>query len=297
MNSFRTHMKRGFPGNHVSLFIACSVVALLSFAVLFLPVVAHGQSFDNRPAACRPNYGVFVEGEQLVFEVSYLGIGLGTISSRTVSVDSSAGGLLVRTEAHIRTSKGVPFVTLNTHFQSRIGSALQSTAFRNREYLRDDTVYKHITYYYPDGRDEVIIGETVTDKPGWSRIDTLDLEGKHWQDGLSLLYYARAHAHARCRKEVPVLMYRSKAVTTINFGVGREEQEIDALDDDVRTVKLDGETGFTGIFGLTGGFEGWFSDDRAAVPITAKMHVLIGSVWIELVKWTRPGWSPPIVKD
>jgi len=257
----------------------------------------HGQPHAGSRTGCVPNYGVFVQGERLVYEVSYLGIGLGTISSRTVSVDSTDRGLLVRTEAYIRTFKGVPFVTLNTHFQSRIGPGLQSAAFRNREYLRNDTVYKYITYFYPEHADEVIIGETVTDKPGWSRIDTLDLEGKHWQDGLSLLYYARAYAHARCRKEVPVLMYRSKAVTTINFGVEREEQEIDALDDDLRTVKLDGETGFTGIFGLTGGFEGWFSDDRAAVPVTAKMHVLIGSVWIELVKWDRPGWSPPVVKD
>ena len=290
-------MKRGFPGNHVSLFTALSFFALIAFATIADVDRVCAQSRGGNRADCKPNNGVFVEGERLVYEVSYLGIGLGTISSRTVSVNRSDHGLLVRTEAYIRTFKGVPFVTLNTHFQSRIGPGLQSTAFRNREYLRDDTVYKYITYYYPDDTDEVIIGETVTDKPGWSRIDTLDLEGKQWQDGLSLLYYARAFAHARCRKEVPVLMYRSKAVTTINFGVKREEQEIDAVDDDLRTVKLDGETGFTGIFGLTGGFEGWFSDDGAAVPITAKMHVLIGSVWIELVKWERPGWSPPIVKD
>jgi len=272
-------------------------LAVVVIAAIIAPEPLSGQSHSGKRTDCRPNYGVFVEGERLLFEVSYLGIGLGTISSRIVSVDSTARGLAVRTEAHIRTFKGVPFVTLNTHFKSRIGPALQSTAFRNTEYLRDDTVYKHITYFYPDGSDAVVIGETVTDKPGWSRVDTLDLEGKHWQDGLSLLFYARAYVHAHCRKEVPVLMYRSKAVTTINFGIEREEQDIDAIDDDVRTVKLDGETGFTGIFGLTGGFEGWFSDDRAAVPIAAKMHVLIGSVRIELVKWKRPGWSPPIVKD
>jgi hypothetical protein len=88
-------------------------------------------------------------------------------------------------------------------------------------------------------------------------------------------------------------MYRSKATTSIRFGVERDEVDIDAVKHDIRVMKLEGETGFTGIFGLTGGFEGWFSDDEASVPIVAKMHVLIGSVRIELIKWKRAGWKPP----
>lgn len=292
------HMKRGFFWNHVSLF---TILALLGAGLLCVaqPRHAAGQSRNQHHSEnrCAPNLGIFVPGELLVYEVSYLGIDLGSIRSRIVSVDTSGGDLRVRTQALIRTYHGVPFVTLNTLYQSRIGSALQSTAFRNKEYLRDDTVFKFIEYVFPENKNVVIIGETVTDRPGWNRIDTLPLEGKHWQDGLSLFYYARAYAHTTCHKKVPVLMYRTKAETTINFGIEREAQDIDALDNPVRTVKLDGETGFTGIFGLTGGFEGWFSDDRAAVPIAAKMHVIIGSVWIELIEWQRPGWSPPLVKD
>ena len=51
------------------------------------------------------------------------------------------------------------------------------------------------------------------------------------------------------------------------------------------------------IFGLTGVFEGWFSDDAASVPISAKMHVLIGSVRIELLRWKRSNWTPPLADD
>jgi hypothetical protein len=58
-------------------------------------------------------------------------------------------------------------------------------------------------------------------------------------------------------------------------------------------VGFDGRADFVGIFGLTGGFEGWFSNDEARVPIMAKMKVLIGSVTIELMRWNRPGWTPP----
>jgi proteasome assembly chaperone (PAC2) family protein len=45
--------------------------------------------------------------------------------------------------------------------------------------------------------------------------------------------------------------------------------------------------------GLTGEFEGWISDDSAAIPILAEVKIALGSIWIELESWTRPGWSPP----
>jgi len=48
-----------------------------------------------------------------------------------------------------------------------------------------------------------------------------------------------------------------------------------------------------GNYGLSGKFEGWFSDDDAHIPIKAKMNVYVGSVVIELVKWKRGSWNPP----
>ena len=69
--------------------------------------------------------------------------------------------------------------------------------------------------------------------------------------------------------------------------------DIDAVDYDIACVRLDGETEFRGIFGLTGYFEGWFSDDESAVPIVAKMQVIIGSIKLELKQWKKKGWMPP----
>jgi hypothetical protein len=287
-------LKRGFTRSHVSCFLTIAL-----FSSLLVPDLGAQQGGAVTPGAKKnsPNLAVFQKGEELVYEVSYMSIALGTISCRVLSVDTSQSAFRISLEGLVRTYAGVPFVTLNTHFRSVLGSSLQSTAFRNKEYIRDDTVYKTIEYIYPQRKDVVHISETLNDRPGWIRSDTLDLEGKKWQDGLSLLFYARAFAHTRQSKQVPVLMYRDKATTVINFGIKREEEDIDALDDPVRTVKLEGETGFTGLFGLTGGFEGWFSDDAAAVPIHAKMHVLIGSVHIELLRWKRSSWKPPVVKD
>jgi len=58
-------------------------------------------------------------------------------------------------------------------------------------------------------------------------------------------------------------------------------------------LNFDGNAEFTGIFGLNGPFEGWFSNDPAQIPIKAKMKVILGSINIELKKWQRTGWNPP----
>lgn len=276
--------------------LSSALLFALLFALLLALLPAAQASAQRGCPVSGANLRMFQEGETLEYEVSYLGIGLGTIRTRVTSVDLG-DGKRIAAECLIRTYKGVPFVTLNTLFQTVIGDSLQSASFRNREYLVDEKVFKNILYTFPKDRDRVYISEEVERHPEWTKADTLDLEGKRWQDGLSLFFYARAFSHSSRRCEVPVLMYVDKAITQIRFGVEREEEDIDAVDYDIRCRKLEGETGFTGIFGLTGGFEGWFSDDEAAVPILAKMHVIIGSITIELVKWKRRGWQPPRAED
>lgn len=291
-------MKRGFPRNHVSCFTP--LLATLLLLAVGGPNMAGGLYAQSSGAPCAPSTAgrdVFQAGEELTYEVSYLGIALGSIRTRVTSIDSSKGSQRIATECLIRTYRGIPFVTLNTLFQSVVGDSLNTVFFRNKEFLADHSVFKYIEYTFPKNRNQVYISEVVDRHPEWTKSDTLDLEGKRWQDGLSLFFFARAFSHSRQQCNVPVLMYDEKAITKIRFGVEVEEEDIDAVDYDIRCRKLEGETGFTGIFGLTGGFEGWFSDDAAAVPIRAKMHVYVGSVKIELIKWKRQGWKPPRAKD
>ena len=240
----------------------------------------------------QPAMSVFQEGEELTYEVGYMLLKLGTIVSRVTAIDTVKGKIHYHTECLARSYKGVPLVSLWTKFQSSVDERFGSVSFSTKERMKD-TLHKYINYTYPRNRDVVFVSERIGNKPVPVNYDTLSLDGKRWQDGLSLLFYARAFATQRFTDRVPVLIYRTKATTTINFGVKEEPQEIDAVPYPIRTVKLDGETGFTGIFGLTGGFEGWFSKDGAAVPIYAKMHVIIGSVSIELISWKKPGWKPP----
>ena len=68
---------------------------------------------------------------------------------------------------------------------------------------------------------------------------------------------------------------------------------IDAWEKPIQVVELSGKMKVDGIFGITGDFKGWFSDDTEAIPITAEMKFFLGSVKIELEQWNRKGWNPP----
>ena len=65
------------------------------------------------------------------------------------------------------------------------------------------------------------------------------------------------------------------------------------IGNDISSLYLEGFAYFTAVFGLTGDFSGWFSNDTAKIPLRAKLQVKIGSVSLELKCWKRKNWKPP----
>ena len=102
------------------------------------------------------------------------------------------------------------------------------------------------------------------------------------EDGLSLFYYARQHASEKKQIKIPTFVDTNEVTTNINFGIEHSDEDIDAVNYPIDVMKLDGRADFVGVFGLTGGFEGVFSNDVAGIPITARMKVILGSVKVEL---------------
>jgi len=235
---------------------------------------------------------VFVEGEELVYNVRYGFIDLGQVRIRTVRADRAGGSLVYEGKGIIDSYPKVPFVDLHAVYESRIDSAVYSRGFVGRQKDNGRWDVARYTFDYPAGR--VLIATGVDDSTVAKR-DTLEVRTPY-QDGLSLFYYARAKLFSGATVNVPTIIKEQKVNTTINFRAEHASVDLDAVDYPVDVVRFDGNMDFVGIFGLTGAFEGWFSNDDARVPIQAKMKVLIGSVTVELMKWTRPGWNPPRVK-
>lgn len=232
---------------------------------------------------------VFFPGEYLEYRVSYMGISLGTIKILTDGFDTYAGRQVVKTTAYIDSHPGIPFVDLHTIYRSTMDkTGGYSYLFNASTKKENDWAYDKYTFDYPNGK--VNLQSGIKDK----QLKNVDIvTDRKWNDGLSLFFFARMFLNSKRTVSVPTIIEYDTVRTLINFSGKREAVSIDAVDYDVQTVYFKGDANWTGVYGLSGKFEGWFSDDEACVPISAKMKVYVGNVDIELVKWKRGDWAPP----
>lgn len=233
--------------------------------------------------------GMLQAGEELVYNVRYGFIDLGQVRIRTIAREETDGVPVYRTKAFIDSYQGVPFVDLHATFESWMDTLVFSRRFVGRS--RDGKSWEYSRYRFDYDRGAVFIEGGRQDTVVELR-DTLSLEGRY-QDGLSLFFYARDRLLSGTAMNVPCLVKEEKVNTYLDFRKGRTSVEVDAVEYPVDAIAFDGTAQFVGIFGLTGDFEGWFSNDEARVPIMAKMKVILGSITIELIEWRRPGWTPP----
>jgi len=236
-----------------------------------------------------PPSRVLVEGEELVYNVRYSFIDLGQIRIKTAGRTRFATYEAFDSRALIDSYKGVPFVDMHAVFESTIDTAVFSRHFTGK--VKEDSRwdFARYTFEYDQKRVLMEIGhrDTVI-----SKRETLAVDRAH-HDGLSLFFYARDQLYSGKKMNVPAIITEKKVNATIDFVKERTTVEIDAVEYPVDVIRFEGNAEFVGIFGLTGDFTGWFSNDEARVPIMAKMKVIIGSVTIELMQWKRPGWTPP----
>ncbi len=262
--------------------------ALGAFLALFIvcPLAAVALSAPPPDSAG----SMFLVGEELIYNVSYASVNLGQVRIRILERREVKGRTVYVGQANIDSYKGVPFVDLHVLYDNFLDERMHSAWFQSR--LKGDHGWDTVSYSYDYPNKQLFVANRPAPGDGASSDDTLSIES-FYQDGLSLFFFARQEVLSRRQLTVPTVVSEKKGTTSFDFGFERMGEEIDAVDYPVDVAYFKGEAGFVGIFGLTGDFEGRFSNDGARVPILAKMKVLIGSVRIELMKWTRAGWNPP----
>ncbi len=235
--------------------------------------------------------GMFFVGEELIYEVSYSFFSLGTVKIQILDTIAKEGATLYQAKAFMDSYSGVPFVDLHYVFYSEIDPAYYSHFFSGLN-TKDPRNMSYADYVFDYAQNRISTEKGIRQVSEKS-VKGMDTISSFYQDGLSLLYFARGNVHSKNATNVPTFVNEKKVNTYINFMNKKTSSEISAVNYPIRTVEFDGRAEFVGVFGLTGGFTGWFSDDGAAVPIVAKMEVIIGSVRLELKRWNRPGWVPP----
>ncbi len=265
---------------------ACNGSTILGVAVVAFLLLTSNRSAYSQGI---PPSNVLVESEELTYNVRYFAFDLGQVRIKTLKKVANSNSLSYQTVAYIDSYKKVPLANLHAVFESLIDTAVYSLMFLGKSRDGDSWAFGRYTFDYPAQRAYMESGkkDTIVQKR-----DTLFIDSK-MQDGLSLFFYARDHLYSGKKESVPAIVRERKVNTIIDFSGKRNSVTLDFIDYPVDVVGFEGTMEFTGIFGLTGDFEGWFSNDEARIPIVAKMKVILGSVTIELMEWKRTGWSPP----
>ncbi len=247
------------------------------------------------PAAAPGPGPVIAEGEELVYEASWWAFKLGQIRITTSMTKAEDGTLHPAATAFIDSYGNLPFVDVHSISETIMDSTLSTYSSRSIEERNNEWwVLKH--HYYPESKRLIIEDswQKTKDSPPYkpSEFDTLSVNGK-LQDGLSILFFARMNLHSSKTIRVSTIVYKKLGKTTLEFTGETKTIDIDGYDHPIAVRGLRGTAEFEGLFGFSGDFEGWFTDDQAAVPVKAKLGVIIGSIELELKKWKRTGWTPP----
>lgn len=233
---------------------------------------------------------VFYEGEELVWEVSYAGVKLGSIKTICEAEANLDGETTYKAKAYLQSYDGIPFVYLKTIYESWIDETLSySHRFKALTYKENaDKDLQKIDFDYAD--EEIISSKEFNGRV--YRRDTV-LTSKKWNDGLSLMFLARQYSTMNRKAITNVFIDVQQGSATINFRNKKEKVKISSTDYPVKTVFLDGEANFKGVYGFAGYFKGYFSDDDARIPVLAYLNLYLGRAKIELVSWKRGDWRPP----
>jgi len=233
-------------------------------------------------------------GEELNYIVRYSFINLGEVKIRVRDSKEHNGRNYYNAVAYIDSYNGIPFVNLHQIYESNINQAYYSDFFRG--IVKGDELTSYTEYYFDYINSNIRIKKgRFSPKQLW--VDSTASLEKQFHDGLSIFFFARMMSGKKNSMMLPCFVNEKKVKTKINFYNETIPVSIDAIDYDVECVRLDGEMDFISIFGLTGYYEGWFTNDEASIPLVANMKVIIGNITLELNSWKREGWIPPKYKN
>jgi len=233
-------------------------------------------------------------GEDITYVVKYTFIKLGEVRLRVINKVQIEGKEYYNAIANIDSYSGIPFVSLHQVYESKVNQSFFSNFFKGVVRHSEFTTF---TEYGFDYHRKILSVKKGKVNPYEIWTDSTTTAEKMYQDGLSIFYYARMNTGTNKNVSLPCFVNEEKVYTKINFYDKVMPVEIDGISYPVECTHIDGETDFVSVYGLTGRFEGWFSNDEAAIPIKANMKVIIGNVTLELIKWKKTGWIPPKYKS
>jgi len=267
-------------------------VIILALAISVTAFAQKNASAEASSVLRPSDGGMLMVGEELHYNVGYSFFHLGRIIIKVTDRFERGGRTIYRSKAIIDSAPGLPFVNVHIRFTGEFDEDLYSYVWTAEDSSDEGTSFRSLRFEYDSSRVFFEKGKKISDSVVVESVDTVKITAK-CQDGLSLFFFARTNVRQKKEMDVPTVVETEQVNTHFNFSHEIDEEEIDSVKYPIEVVLFDGRADFVGVFGLTGGFSGRFSNDEAGVPILARMKVILGSVRIELDHWKRPGWVAP----
>lgn len=234
---------------------------------------------------------VLSPGEELTYKVSVLGIDIGRVVIKTEKKSKFKEQDAIKVVVKMDSNPGIPFADLHATFESMVDPSAKYSYQFVANSKEGDEGWSYTKYEF----DYVTNKHQMSKFVGNKQVEAKSFDSdKKWNDGSSIFFFARQFIKSGKNLKIPTVVYGDPSHTSFYFSNKKDVTEIGASSYPIKTVYFNGSATWTGIYGITGKFEGWFSDDAASVPIKAKMKLIVGSADIELISWKRAGnWQPP----
>ena len=258
------------------------IFCYISIVILFFSINGHSST------------KILDVGEELNYRAYFGFIKLGEVKFKITSSYSEDNKNIYNAMATIKSYEGIPFVYVNFIFETTMEKetdGLFSQKFYSTEFKEDKSLTR-IEYKFKYN-DKVISVKRETDGNVENEKKIVIDENTRYQDGLSIFYHARLQSLSNKNYITPVYINERESSVRYSFNINKDVVSSDLTEYDVSVIKIAGVADFVGIFGLTGEFVGWFSDDNSRVPVKAQFNVKIGSISLELYSYKKKNWKPP----
>ncbi|MCB0722231.1 MAG: DUF3108 domain-containing protein [Ignavibacteriae bacterium] len=237
-------------------------------------------------------------GEELKYKVYFGFIPLGEVTFKVNTTYAENGKNHYTAKAQIKSLDDIPFVNVNYIFESVMvldevdkEKKIYSDKFTSSEFKEKTITATQYDFNYKEKYIKVQMDKDGMEVQDFRKVP-ID-SNTYFQDGLSLFYDARIHSFANKNFNVPVFINEQISSVKYSFNINQDVTSTGNIDYDVSVIKVAGVADFVGVFGLTGEFVGWLSNDDLRIPIKANFNVQIGSISLELYSYKRKGWNPP----
>jgi hypothetical protein len=283
---------------HIRIFVFFITMCLLGIHAAVGFSLQHENNFyrtsAHEPEPLLPDERMLQVGEELDYSVHYSFFNIGKIHFQVTGKEERNGKTFYKASAIMDSNPSLSWlVELHIRFYSEMDQDAVTYKWLSEDSSGKGTTYRKMNFDYEKNKMYYEWGEKLRTGDYKKTGDRIIPISNYCEDGLSLFFYAREHARGKKQEKIPTFVDTNEVTTIINFGIERGEEEIDAVKYPIDVQKLEGRADFVGVFGLTGGFEGVFTNDVAGIPITARMKVILGSVKVELMSWKRSSWIPP----